>query len=285
MSEEKIYPAIVIGLGTAGVTASIYLSRMGIQPLAFEENKVGGHLLKIKEVTDYAGFYGSGEELAKAFEKQLEENKIEIIRHKVVYLGKEDDLFVVRTDDGQEFKSKSVVISSGLKIKNPIISSIPVFTDPLKDEEGIKDKDIAIVGGGRQAYEAAIDLSQFAKKVYLIRKVCEAPTTFVRKVSSLKNVEIIAGDENDIPSDVFRIYDLPCKSRMMGNTDFCSFAEIQDDQDNIAVDSNCQSFIKGIFACGDVVQKGLKTLATSVYDGAIAGVMIYRLLTGMDQVS
>ena len=46
-----------------------------------------------------------------------------------------------------------------------------------------------------------------------------------------------------------------------------------------------ETVVKGAFVCGDEVQKSMKTLATAVYDGAIAGVMIYRLLTGMDQVS
>lgn len=285
MREEKVYPSIVIGLGVAGVTASIYLSRMGVQPLTFESDKIGGHVLKLKEITDYAGFYGSGEELAQAFKKQLEENEIETIHHPVSYLGKEDGLFVIRTDDGRKFLSKSVVIASGLKHKNVIESNLPIFTDPLKDREGVKDEIIAVVGGGRLAYQAVIDLSKTARKVYLIRKRSEAPWTFVRAVTALPNVQVIEGEADAIPSDVSRIYDLPSKSRMIGNTDFCSFAEIKDDQRNIAVDSNGQSFIKGVFAAGDVVQKGLKTLATSVYDGAIAGVMIYRLLTGMDQVS
>ena len=97
----------------------------------------------------------------------------------------------------------------------------------------------------------------------------------------MENVEI----SDSIPEDVDRIYDLPSKSRMIGNTDYCLLKEIVDDQDNIAVGKDCQTFVKGAFACGDVVQKSLKTLATAVYDGAIAGVMIYRLLTGMDQVS
>lgn len=285
MREEKVYPSIVIGLGVAGVTASIYLSRMGVQPLTFESDRIGGHVLKLKEITDYAGFYGSGEELAQAFKKQLDENKIETIHNSVSYLGKEDGLFVIRTDDGRKFLSKSVVIASGLKHKNIIESNLPIFTDPLKDREGVKDKIIAVVGGGRLAYQAVIDLSKIARKVYLIRKRSEAPWTFVHAVTALPNVQVIEGEADAIPSEVSRVYDLPSKSRMIGNTDFCSFAEIKDDQRNIAVDSDGQSFIKGVFAAGDVVQKGLKTLATSVYDGAIAGVMIYRLLTGMDQVS
>ena len=53
MSEERIEPAIVIGLGVGGVTASIYLSRMGIQPLAFEGGQIGGHVLKLETIDDY----------------------------------------------------------------------------------------------------------------------------------------------------------------------------------------------------------------------------------------
>ena len=78
MSEERIEPAIVIGLGVGGVTASIYLSRMGIQPLAFEGGQIGGHVLKLETIDDYSGFKGSGRQLADEFEKQLKFNNIRI---------------------------------------------------------------------------------------------------------------------------------------------------------------------------------------------------------------
>ncbi len=282
MSEERIEPAIVIGLGVGGVTASIYLSRMGIQPLAFEGGQIGGHVLKLETIDDYSGFKGSGRQLADEFEKQLKFNNIEVVNEYVLALYKNSDgLFIVKTKNG-EYKTKAVVIASGLKSKSTInFNGIEVMDNPLLDIDRIKDKKVAVVGGGKVAYMGALSLSKQAKKVYIIRDNIEAPSVLVKEVESLENVEI----SDSIPEDVDRIYDLPSKSRMIGNTDFCLLKEIVDDQDNIAVGKDCQTFVKGAFACGDVVQKSLKTLATAVYDGAIAGVMIYRLLTGMDQVS
>ncbi len=127
----------------------------------------------------------------------------------------------------------------------------------------------------------ALSLSKQAKKVYIIRDNIEAPSVLVKEVESLENVEI----SDSLPEDVDRIYDLPSKSRMIGNTDYCLLKEIVDDQDNIAVGKDCQAFLNYITTSKCTLHKSLKTLATAVYDGAIAGVMIYRLLTGMDQVS
>lgn len=286
MSEERIVPAIVIGLGIAGVTAGVYLSRMGIDPLAFEGDRIGGHINKLSSVTDYAGFEGSGQQLSDELRKQLEFNKIEVVNKYVTALYKDEDgLFVVKTDEGS-YKAKAVVLASGLARKSIIDGKgIEVVDNPLLDVEKIQGKKIAIYGGGRLAYQATIDLSSKAKEIILARKSCEAPLTLKEKAESLDNVKVIENDNSIDLNGVSRIYDLPSKIRMVGASKYCLIKEIIDDQGTIAVGKDNQTFVKGIFAAGDIIQKGYKSLASGVYDGAIVGVMIYRLLTGMNEVS
>lgn len=286
MDGLKIVPAAVIGLGPAGVTAAIYLSRMGIQPLAFEGGKIGGHVLKLDRITDYAGFQGSGAQLANVFEQQIQSNGIEVVPEYVISLFRDDQgVFVIRTENNV-YGAHAVVIASGLKSREPLsLDSTDVFDNPLLDEDGIVGKNIAILGGGRIAYMGALHLADKALHITIINNKKEAPRAIVEQVENLSNVTFVKGGKENIPSDVARVYDLPGKSRMIGNTSYCLMAEIVDDQDNIAVGKDCQSFVKKVFACGDVVQKGVKSISSAVYDGAIAGVMIYRLLTGMEQVS
>lgn len=283
MSDERMVPAIVIGLGIAGVTASVYLSRMGIEPLAFDGGRIGGHINKLERITDYAGFVGSGEELSAELSKQLEFNKIEVVRKDVKALYRDvDGSFVVKTDT-DSYKAKAVVMASGLERKFPLeANGVEVVDDPLHDISSIEGKDVAVVGGGRVAYQGVLKLSTKARKVYFLAKNIEAPTTLRKEVESLENVEFVDGLDS---FDVSRIYDLPSKSRMVGNSDYCLVREIVDDQGNIAVGKDCQTFVKGIFAAGDIIQKNPKSLAGGVYDGAICGVMIYRLITGMNEVS
>ena len=46
----------------------------------------------------------------------------------------------------------------------------------------------------------------------------------------------------------------------------------------IVVDEDCKTNVDGIYACGDVVNKKIRQIATAVNDGAIAGLAISNYL-------
>ena len=72
-----MYDCIIIGLGPAGINASIYAKRSNLNTLVIEKNMPGGTLHNIKEVDNYLGYeHITGSELAKQFYKQFKEQKI-----------------------------------------------------------------------------------------------------------------------------------------------------------------------------------------------------------------
>lgn len=286
MSEPIEIQAAVIGLGPAGVTSAIYLSRMGIPPVCFEGGRVGGHLLRLFEIDDYAGFYGSGEALSRAFEKQLFDNGVEIVEEDVLSLHRGSDGRLALKTASSSYIPKTVVIAAGLTPRKASFpAGIPVSSNPVEGVEDLSGKKVAVLGGGKEAFQAAKYLAKRATSVTLISESVEAPAVLAEEVKGLSNVVLLSGGSEKIPSDASVVYDLPPASRMRGNTAFCRLSEIKDDQGNIAIGSDCQSFVKGVFAAGDVVQKSLKNISTAVSDGALCGVMIYRALTGVDFVS
>ena len=74
-----MYDCIIIGLGPAGINASIYAKRSNLNTLVIEKNMPGGTLHNIKEIDNYLGYeHITGSELAKQFYKQFKEQKIKL---------------------------------------------------------------------------------------------------------------------------------------------------------------------------------------------------------------
>lgn len=64
MEMERLYDAVIIGGGPAGLTASLYLARAGYRVLVMEENNFGGQIVITEKVVNYPGIYEiSGAEL------------------------------------------------------------------------------------------------------------------------------------------------------------------------------------------------------------------------------
>ena len=83
-----MYDCIIIGLGPAGINASIYAKRSNLNTLVIEKNMPGGTLHNIKEVDNYLGYeHITGSELAKQFYKQFKEQKIKQISDEVLEIN------------------------------------------------------------------------------------------------------------------------------------------------------------------------------------------------------
>lgn len=310
--KENIYPAIIIGMGIAGVTASIYLSRMGIFPLCFEADRIGGKINQIETITDYPGFKGSGEEFIQALKNQLDENQITVKFEKVTaVLKNENNTFTVKTNVSK-YITHSLIIASGMCYKEfPQIEgleeSLVSFT-PMDAREEIKGKDVIVWGSSNKALQSALTLSKYGNKVYLLlnknKSTIECPYYF-KKLLDIQNIEILEGKikhiENKDDSYEFTISLFSNESRKVkaiklfplfstkyqkANTDFLlNLHEIIDDQDNIAVDKTSKTFINGVYAIGDVQQKSIKNIATALLDGSLAGINDYHYLTDNNLVN
>jgi len=177
---------IIIGSGSAGLTAALYASRANLSPLVFEGGEPGGQLTLTTSVDNFPGFPEGvqGPELMELMRKQAQRFGA-ITKWETVF---EADLsqrpFRVRTTDDpsgdpssgeiREYTADALIVATGasarwLGIEGPYKGN-GVSTCATCDGALYKGKEIAVVGGGDSAVEEATFLTRFASKVTLIHR-------------------------------------------------------------------------------------------------------------------
>ena len=289
---DKIYDIIIIGCGPAGMTSAIYARRLNLSVVVLESGAPGGMMVNTEVISNYPGFEQiGGVDLSLSMYDQM--MKLGTIHEFISAssIRKKQDLFIVE-GNGKEIVGRSVIVATGTKNKvlglegeskyfYRGISWCAICDGPL-----YKGKDVAVVGGGNSALSSALTLAKFTNKVYLIHRRDEfrGDPILVDKVKETPNIEIIYN------SNVTGFMGMPLEKIMVANKDgsqkelavSCCFEAIgrlpnsefveceKDSEGFIIVNSEMETSIKGIFACGDVIKKGLRQIATAVSDGAIA---------------
>ncbi len=289
---------IVIGLGPAGITASIYLLRAKLDVLCFEKLSCGGQVLLTDRIENYPGFPGgiAGFDLAKLFEKQLYDFSPQIKNENVLWVKKEDH-FILGTDSGQ-YQSLALIVSSGARPRRLNIKGEIDFTGRgvsycgTCDAPFFKNKDVAVVGGGNTAIEEAIYLSRFARKIYLIHRksMLRADKVLQERIASLGNIEFlynslideICGEKKVEYIKVRNIKDEKIKKITLDgvfifagyspNTEFVKDFLQLDSDGYIIAGVNYESKINGAFVAGDVRKGSLKQIVSSCGEGAEAAI-------------
>ena len=176
-----LYDLIIIGGGPAGITAGIYAARQKINTLLVTKSFGGQISRKAMAIENYPGLEGvSADELIQRFENQLKKQKVDIEIDEVIELKKKGNIFLVKTKNKKSFESKTVIIASGAD---------PQSLEAVGEKEYIgrgvsycvqcdgplfAEKRVAVIGGGNAGFEAAIFISRWAKKVYILEFEPEA---------------------------------------------------------------------------------------------------------------
>ena len=178
MNESStLYDVIILGSGPSGLTAALYTSRAFLKTLVVEGNPPGGQLTITSEVENFPGFPEgiTGPELISKIRKQVEKYGADFVEGNVANIsGSFEENFTVVTEDGNEFKTRSIIISTGSSAKWLGLESEQrligkgVSACATCDGFFFKDKVIAVVGGGDSAMEEATFLTRFASKVYVL---------------------------------------------------------------------------------------------------------------------
>ena len=298
---DKVLPAAVIGLGASGVAAAIYLSRMGILPVCFESGQIGGRLNEAPLITNYPAFLGSGRELSAKFSAQLAENGIAPVKDEVVALYQNPDAtFSVETSRAR-YLFRTVVISSGTKSTFPLIPGAEenrglISMAPVSDAPLVKGGSALVWGSDDRALSSALHLASFASAVTLVAESrgsfsspllasfekTDGAQFIAGKVVSLASdggavrASVARADGSHVSIGGRRIFILLGNHYQIPDTEYIRIPEIKDDQGMIAADSTGRTFIPGVFACGDVVQKSIRNLSLDAAEGAMCGILAYR---------
>lgn len=281
---------IIIGAGPAGMTSAIYAKRAGYNPLVLEKNTYGGQIINSSEVANYPGIKKiDGYTFATKIYEQLKELEIEIKHEEVINIKKNAKTINVITNKN-EYECKSVIIATGLtKRKLNIENEEKLIGKGISycatcDGAFFKENDVAVVGGGNTALEDAIFLSNYCKYVYLINRTENFKAekslldSFKQKnntgIITSANIKKIVGKEKleKIELDNGKILNISGLFIAIGQVPNCNFDIIEKENGFIKSNEECTTNIPGIFVAGDIRNKSVRQIVTSVSDGAVAAI-------------
>ena len=189
---------IIIGSGPAGYTAAIYAARADLNPVMYTGLEPGGQLTTTTEVDNFPGYPQGvdGPTMMNELKEQAERfgTKVEIdFISKVDFSKDKGGIHKLYTQNGDEIKSKTVIISTGASAKYLGLPSEQrligggVSACAVCDGFFYKNQDVAIVGGGDSALDWALTLHKKSKNLTLIhrRKEFRAAPDTVNKVMKL----------------------------------------------------------------------------------------------------
>ena len=311
--EEKIFDAIIIGGGPAGLTAGIYLGRARMNTLLIEKVMPGGQAVLTEIIENYPGFpHGiTGPELMQKMEEQavrfglkIEYGEIEEVKIK------EDKVKIVRINN-QDHRTLTIILASGAeasklevpgeeKLKGRGVSYCATCDAPF-----FKDQKVVVIGGGDTAIEEALYLTKFAQEVTIIhrrdrlratkilqervfsnKKINFAWDSVVIKILGKEKVEGLliqnkkTGEEKKIPCQGVFVFvgNIP-------NSKFLKELVKLDQKGYILTDDNMMTSQEGIYACGDVRKKLLRQVVTACGEGATAAFAAQKYIEELKGVS
>lgn len=290
---EKVYDILIIGGGPAGLNAALYSKRKGLD-VGIISYDLGGQVMDTSSVENYLGFPSiSGEGLMKKFIDHVNILNVPYLEYVHVKDIKKSDLIEIHLEDGNTFKSKSVIIATGSKPRKIGIpgeleySNKGVCYCAICDGPLFADEEVVVAGGGNSAVEAAIDLSKIAKKVTLVhRSNFRADKILVDQLLTLDNVQIkletqilevigdkfmkglIVKDKLENKEYTIEAAGLFVEIGYLPNSDHFKNILALNSKGEIIVDKYGRTNIDGIFAAGDVTDTPYKQIIMSAGDGA-----------------
>ncbi len=295
----KVYDALVIGSGPAGLTAGLYLARFGLSLAMVEKITHGGLLLQTADIENYPGRPKvQGYELADAMQAQLAAYPHDSYRGEVSAFehapGKN------RVKVGAEWlEAKTVIIASGVRYRKLGLPNEEGYLGKglshcaLCDGNFFRGQVVAVVGGGNSALEESLYLSRIVKELHIIhrREGFRADKIYQEKIAATPNIHlhtsrVVKGLNGDVegagltgltlaatngqPDEQLEVSGLFIFTGFEPQVEFLP-AELQRDPSGFVVtDTEMRCNLPGVFAAGDIRAKNCRQIITAAGDGATA---------------
>jgi len=312
-----MYDIIIIGAGPAGISASLYAKRAGMNVLVLYHGT--SELEKAHKIDNYYGFADgiSGKELFDNGIKQAQNLGVEVIEKEITNIemsmnadvsGNEGQqvIYNVKAID-QTFEAKAVIIATGNKKVRPNIPGIVEFEGKgisycaICDGFFYRNKNVAIIGNGEFALSEAEDLENVVNSITILTNgeanvesdasenglegrvkgkfdKYKVDTRKIKQIIGEQKVKAIEFEDGDI----LEIDGIFVAEGIAGGGSFAKKLGIitkGDNGDNLEVNENMETNIKGIFACGNLTG-GLLQVNKAVYEGAKAGLQAVKFVKG-----
>lgn len=295
------FDVLVIGSGPAGMTAAIYLKQADRNVAIIDGNAPGGQLNRINSIENYSGFSKiSGPELAFNMFNQLQDNKVDYKYGKVQEIKKESDYFIVSTEK-EIFSVKAVIIATGrnpkelgLENEKQLLGRGISFC-AICDGSLYRNKKIALVGNSKETLEEALYLMNLVSELLIVIKEeelieCDLKDKIINnsKIKVINNSIITKLNSEDkklssiiiknIKTNQSEEIELSALFEYNGYQPNTEFIDCLKNNGYIVVNQQMRTNIKGIFACGDVIDKEVYQVSTAVAEGATAGLQASKYI-------
>jgi thioredoxin reductase (NADPH) len=300
------WDVIIIGAGSAGLSAGIYAVRSGLKTLILEEKLAGGTIADASTVVNYPGFAEiSGGELAEKMTSHC--RKAGAVIHDLEPVTELDlgrDKKIVKTSRAS-YEAKAVIFSTGSHYREIGVKGEKEFKGRgvsycgVCDGPFFKGKRVLVVGGGNTACITTLYLSGLASQVIVIhrRQAFRAEESLVNDIAAKSNVSIIWNTEiKEIRGDkqvqaVSLIDNITGKTSELAvdavfvqvgeapNSQLAKSAGVETDEHGyIKVDTNQKTNLSGVFAAGDVTNQPIKQVGTAVGQGITAALEAFSFI-------
>lgn len=291
-----MYDVIIVGAGTAGLSAAIYTVRSGKSALILESKAFGGQIINTPEIDNYPGIKKiSGFEFASGLYEQATDLGAIVRYEKVTAIEKEEEKMIVITSENA-YECRTVILATGARNRRlgvdreEELTGLGVSYCATCDGAFYRNKDVVVVGGGNTALEDALFLSGYCRKVYVVhrRDAFRGDPKDVMRLEERDNVSFLMNTTVNAILGKQRVEGVEIRNKISGelrripvdgvfiavgqepdNEAFANLVKL-DPGGYIVAGEDCRTNVKGIFAAGDCRTKTVRQLTTAAADGAVA---------------
>ena len=323
IDEDEVYDLIVVGAGPSGLAAAVYGASEGLNVLVVESNAPGGQAGASSRIENYLGFPTgiSGQDLAGRAFVQAEKFGAHIaVARAARALKCTRPPYTVELDDGGSVRGRSIILAAGAQYRKLDLPNLAqfegagVYYGATQVEAQIcRDDEVAIVGGGNSAGQAAVFLSGTAKRVYLlVRRAGLAETMsryLISRIEACPEVSLKAWTEIEAleghthlervrwrnsktgTSEIHEIQHLFLMTGANPNTAWLQGCLALDTKQFIKTGQDLglewhlrrtpyllETSLPGVFAVGDIRAGSVKRVASAVGEGSMAVQFVHKVL-------
>jgi thioredoxin reductase (NADPH) len=307
---NKIYDVVIVGAGPAGLAASVYAASEGLSVLVLDCRAFGGQAGASARIENYLGFPTGITGLAlmaRAFNQAQKFGVDMAIPDEVQALQAQAAVdggrFLLTLASREHVQARSVVIATGAQYRRLDVDNLALFegssvhywASPLEGRL-CAGQEVALVGAGNSAGQAAVYLSSQVAKVWLIVRGASLDFSMsrylVERIAAIPNIEVLTRTTVDALEGRDGILEaIRCHSHRSGeeakrairhlflfigaepHTGWLSGSGVTlDDSGFVRTGANTQrpleTTLPGVFAIGDVRSGSVKRVAAAVGEGA-----------------
>ncbi|WP_346656070.1 FAD-dependent oxidoreductase [Bradyrhizobium sp. dw_78] len=211
LAKNKVYDVAVVGSGPSGLSTAVYAASEGLSVAVCDARAFGGQAGASARIENYLGFPTgiSGLALtARAFNQAQKFGAEIMIPVQVMSLdcSREDGAFGLKLDDGDLLRARSIVVASGARYRRPGIARLADFegrgvwywASPI-EARLCAEQEVVLVGGGNSAGQAAVFLSDHAKRVHMVIRGgglgASMSRYLIERIEAASNIELLFNTE------------------------------------------------------------------------------------------